>query len=74
MYKRQIFTWNQLVTAFLVLLAFPVLTAAVVLLWADRHMGTHFFDPTHGGQPILWQNLFWFFGHPEVYILSLIHI
>ena len=71
MFRMPIFTWNQLVTAFLVLLAFPVLTAAVVLLWADRHMGTHFFDPTHGGQPILWQNLFWFFGHPEVYILAL---
>ena len=71
MFRMPIFTWNQLVTAFLVLLAFPVLTAAVVLLWADRHMGTHFFDPTPGGQPILWQNLFWFFGHPEVYILAL---
>jgi cytochrome c oxidase subunit I len=71
MFRMPIFVWNQLVTAFLVLLAFPVLTSALVLLWCDRHMGTHFFDPTHGGQPILWQNLFWFFGHPEVYILAL---
>ena len=71
MFRMPIFTWNQLVTAFLVLLAFPVLTAALALLWADRHLGTHFFDPTHGGQPILWQNMFWFFGHPEVYILVL---
>jgi cytochrome c oxidase subunit 1 len=71
MFRMPIFVWNQLITAFLVLLAFPVLTSALVLLWCDRHMGTHFYDPTHGGQPILWQNLFWFFGHPEVYILAL---
>src|SRR5579875_3277796 len=71
MFRMPIFTWNQLITAFLVLLAFPVLTSALVLLWCDRRLGTHFYDPTHGGQRILWRNLFWFFGHPEVYILAL---
>jgi len=71
MFRMPIFVWNQLVTMFLILLAFPVLTAAFALLWIDRHLGAHFYDPTHGGQPILWQNLFWFFGHPEVYILAL---
>jgi cytochrome c oxidase subunit 1 len=71
MFRLPIFVWNQLVTMFLILLAFPVLTAAFALLWIDRHLGAHFYDPTHGGQPILWQNLFWFFGHPEVYILAL---
>ena len=71
MFRMPIFVWNQLVTMFLILLAFPVLTAAFALLWIDRHLGGHFYDPTQGGQPILWQNLFWFFGHPEVYILAL---
>ncbi|HLI00811.1 MAG TPA: cytochrome c oxidase subunit I [Acidimicrobiales bacterium] len=71
MFRMPIFTWNQLVTMFLVLLAFPVLTAAMALLWCDRHLTTHFYAPSGGGQPILWQNLFWFFGHPEVYILAL---
>jgi cytochrome c oxidase subunit 1 len=71
MFRMPIFVWNQLVTMFLLLLAFPVLTAAFALLWIDRHLGGDFFNPTAGGQPILWQNLFWFFGHPEVYILAL---
>jgi cytochrome c oxidase subunit 1 len=71
MFRMPIFTWNILVTSFLVLLAFPVLTAAVALLFIDRNLGSHFYDATAGGAPILWQHLFWFFGHPEVYILVL---
>ncbi len=71
MFRMPIFVWNQMVTMFLILLAFPVLTAAMALLWIDRHLNGRFYDQTHGGQPILWQNLFWFFGHPEVYILAL---
>jgi cytochrome c oxidase subunit I len=71
MFRMPVFVWNQLVTMFLILLAFPVLTSAFALLWIDRHLGGHFFDQNAGGQPILWQNLFWFFGHPEVYILAL---
>jgi len=71
MFRMPIFVWNILVTMFLVLLAFPVLTSAFALLWIDRHLNGHFFDYNHGGQPILWQNLFWFFGHPEVYIIAL---
>jgi cytochrome c oxidase subunit I len=71
MFRMPIFVWNILVTMFLVLLAFPVLTSAFALLWIDRHLGGNFFNNQKGGQPILWQNLFWFFGHPEVYIIAL---
>jgi cytochrome c oxidase subunit 1 len=71
MFRMPIFVWNILVTMFLILLAFPVLTSAFALLWIDRHLGGHFFDPNGGGSPILWQNMFWFFGHPEVYIIAL---
>jgi cytochrome c oxidase subunit 1 len=71
MFRVPIFTWNMLVTSFLIIMAFPVLTAALAMLYADRHFGAHFFDPIGGGSPILWQHLFWFFGHPEVYILIL---
>jgi cytochrome c oxidase subunit 1 len=65
------FTWMTLVTQFLVITAFPVITVALVLLMFDRFFGTHFFVPAGGGDPILWQHLFWLFGHPEVYILIL---
>ena len=71
MFRMPIFVWNILVTMFLVLLAFPVLTSAFAMLWIDRHLGGNFFNAANGGQPILWQNLFWFFGHPEVYIIAL---
>ena len=65
------FTWMALITQFLVITAFPVITVALVLLMFDRFFGTHFFLPSGGGDPILWQHLFWMFGHPEVYILIL---
>ncbi len=71
MFRMPIFTWNMLVTAILILIAFPVLTGALVMLFCDRHFGTHIFSVQGGGSPNLWQNLFWFFGHPEVYILAL---
>ena len=70
MWRMPIFTWNILVTSILILIAFPVLTAALLGLAADRHFGSHVFDPANGGA-ILWQHLFWFFGHPEVYIVAL---
>jgi cytochrome c oxidase subunit 1 len=70
MFRMPIFTWNVLFTAILVIVAFPVLTAALAALWADRNLGTHIFDPANGG-PMIWQHLFWFFGHPEVYIVAL---
>jgi cytochrome c oxidase subunit 1 len=71
MFRVPIFTWNMVVTAILILIAFPVLTSALVMLWCDRNIGTHIFEVAGGGVPVLWQNLFWFFGHPEVYILAL---
>jgi cytochrome c oxidase subunit 1 len=70
MFRMPIFTWNMLVTSILVLMAFPVLTAAFFALEADRHLGAHVYDVGTGGA-ILWQHLFWFFGHPEVYIVAL---
>ncbi|WIX82860.1 cytochrome c oxidase subunit I [Amycolatopsis carbonis] len=70
MWRMPIFTWNILFTGILILLAFPILTAALFGLLADRHIGAHVFDPANGGA-ILWQHLFWFFGHPEVYIVAL---
>jgi len=71
MFRMPIFTWNMLVTSVMVLIAFPVLTAAAAMLLSDRLLGSHVFDPAGGGSPILWQHLFWFFGHPEVYIAAL---
>ena len=71
MFRMPIFTWNMVVTSMLVLLAFPIFTSALAMLFADRHMGTHIFETDGGGVPILWQHLFWFFGHPEVYIIVL---
>ncbi|WP_423221487.1 aa3-type cytochrome oxidase subunit I [Klenkia brasiliensis] len=70
MFRMSIFTWSTLVTGILVLLAFPILTAALMALLADRHLGALVFSAANGG-PMLWQHLFWFFGHPEVYIVAL---
>ncbi|MFJ4467767.1 cytochrome c oxidase subunit I [Streptomyces sp. NPDC089424] len=70
MFRMPIFTWNVLLTSVLVLLAFPVLAAGLLVLEADRKFGAQVFDPENGGA-LLWQHLFWFFGHPEVYILAL---
>ena len=70
MFRMPIFTWNTLVTSILVIMCFPPLAAALFALGADRRFGAHIFDPANGG-PMLWQHLFWFFGHPEVYILAL---
>ncbi len=71
MMRLPLFTWMTLITSFLIILAFPAITIALIELMFDRHFGTYFFNVEGGGKPILWQHLFWIFGHPEVYILIL---
>ena len=70
MFRMPIFCWNSLITSLLILIAFPILTAALLVLLADRQLGSVVFEPENGGS-VLWQHLFWFFGHPEVYIVAL---
>ncbi len=69
--RMPIFTWSTLITSILIVMAFPAITVALILLSMDRFAGTGFFAAAAGGDPLLWQHLFWIFGHPEVYILIL---
>src|SRR5215204_6239048 len=71
MMRVPIFTWATLITSILIVLAFPAITVALILLAFDRYAGTGFYSYAAGGDPLLWQHLFWVFGHPEVYILIL---
>ena len=71
MWRIPIFTWEMIATSLLIFMAFPPLAADLLLLFVDRRLGGHAFDPAFGGNPILYQHLFWFFGHPEVYVMIL---
>ena len=69
--RMPIFVWMIVVTSVLVVFATPVLAGVLTMLFADRYIGTYFFDPRNGGNPVLWQQLFWFYSHPAVYIMIL---
>ena len=71
LFRMPVFTWMSLVVQFLVVMSFPMITVGLILLMFDRNYGTNFFEVSKGGDPLLWQHLFWLFGHPEVYILIL---